>query len=180
MRKTWLARDRVFDRRIHHTVYVNKAFQSVCSDLEQMGPAILARATSNASSRADKLVIQGDQTLAFFHAEERVTIAPASLESRGPEFASVSLHWDADRRKRLLPSLDAELQVHAIIQSGPSATTAISVVGDFQPPENLIRRLDEMLSRRVIEAVALSFVKTVADMLEAAESQPAKGDPTGV
>lgn len=168
MRKRWSLQERAFDRRVRHTAYVSRPFEAICEDLERSGTGILVNATKNARSRADHLVIDLDQDLPFFHIDETVTIAASELERQGPEFACMKLRWHADRRKRLLPNFAAELQIHAVIQSGPSATTAVSVVGDFEPPNNLIRRLDEALfTRRLVEAVALSFVNTVADLLRA-------------
>lgn len=154
------------ERRVQHTAYVDRPFADVCRVLEAADCTVLARATANASSHADQLVIHLDRDLPFFHVDEVVTIKTSPLVRHSEERASIGLRWKADRRKRLLPNLDAKLTIHALIQSGPNAVTALSIVGAFLPPTNLFRRVDEALfTRRLLDAVAHSFLDSVADIL---------------
>lgn len=162
----------LMERRIRHTAYVDLPFEDVCRRLADSGDRVLARATANASSRADHLVIHLDKGLRFFHLDELVTITASPLVRQGVEMASMDLNWHADRRKRLLPNLDAELLVHPLIQSGPNATTALSIVGVFAPPSSIFRRVDEALfTRHLIDAVAKTFIDSVTRILADPEEE---------
>lgn len=155
------------DRKIRQTAYVERTFEDVCLELELNGRAILSRATDDASSRADHLVLHLDDDLSFFDPDETVTLVASSLKRQSDEMASMQLDWRADHHKRILPALDARLLVHAIIQSGPNAMTALSVTGLFAPPPSLRRRVEETLfKRKLIDAVVYRFVHSVAEILE--------------
>lgn len=154
------------ERRVQHTAYLELPFLVVCDHLARFGNSVLARATDNASSHADHLVIHLDRDLPFFHIDETVTMTPSELMKHDDQLATIDLQWHADRRKRLLPNLDAKLMVHALIQSGPHATTALSIDGAFDPPASIFRRLDEALfTRRVLDAVAHTFLDSVAAII---------------
>lgn len=149
--------------QIRHTAYLNLVFDAVCQKLADDAGNILARATANASSHADHLVIHLDKELRFFRLDENVTITASALDRADNDVARMDLDWHADRRRRLLPNLDAELLIHPLIQTGPNATTALSIVGVFEPPSGIFRRIDEALfTRRIMDAVAQSFIASVA------------------
>ena len=162
------------ERRVQHTKYLELPFDVVCDRLAMAGQSVLVRATDNASSHADHLVIHLDQDLPFFHIDETVTITASELVRHNDQLATIDLRWHADRRKRLLPNLEAKLLVHALIQSGPHATTAVSIDGAFDPPSTIFRRFEEALfTRRLIDAVAHTFLDTVAAIIRADLTQQA-------
>lgn len=155
------------DRRVQHTAYLNFGFQVVCDQLERHADSLLRDATEKATSHADHLVLEVDRDLAFFEPSESVRVSFSSLERTSPELASMGLDWHAARHKRILPHLDATLLIHAVIQSGPSAVTALSVVGEFAPPSSLFRRFDEALfTRRVLDAAVHKFLQSVVSLLQ--------------
>ena len=155
------------NRNVNHTAYVNRNFADICSHLESDGRSVLSDATDHASQTASNLVVHLEQDLQFFRVDEVVTIKATELVRRSDLQAVMTLEWLADPRKRLLPNLRARLELNAIIPRGPSATTAISVIGKFDPPAGLFQRLEAaLITRRVVDAAAHSFIETMAEVLE--------------
>ena len=106
--------------------------------------------------------------------DETVTITASDLVRHSDQLATIDLRWHADRRKRLLPNLQATLLIHALIQSGPHATTAVSIDGTFDPPSTIFRRVEEALfTRKLIDEVAHTFLDTVAAVIKADLAQQA-------
>lgn len=156
------------ERQVRHTAHVKRSLVAICEEFERHGQSILTRATDEAGSHADRLILHMDQMIPCFDPEETVTIVASPMERRGPETAAMKLDWRSAKRQRILSNLDAELVLHAVIQSGSQATTAVSVIGRFVPPPGLRGWIEQtLLSRRVVEEVVGAFVDAVAGMLDA-------------
>ncbi len=156
------------ERQVRHTAHINRSLSAICEDFERLGQSIVTRATDEAGSHADHLILHLDNMIPCFDPQEQVTIEVSPLERRGPETAAMRLNWRSATGKRILPNIEAELVFHAVIQSGSQATTAVSVMGRFVTPPGFRGWIEQtLLSRRVVEEVVGAFVNAVAGMLGA-------------
>lgn len=157
------------NRKLRQSAYVQLGFESVCRQLEQHAGVILSQATRDATSKADHLVLHLDHDVHFFNPAETVTLRASPLMREDRETASMRLQWRSDHGRRILPALDAQLDIHAIIRSGPSASTALTVTGLFTPPTVFRRRSDETLfKRKLVDVVVYQFVHSAAEALDRA------------
>ncbi|MFT7601020.1 MAG: hypothetical protein ACI8TP_003970 [Acidimicrobiales bacterium] len=155
------------ERRVQHTAHLDWPFAEVCAVLENRGSTLLAEATKNAAADADNLVVEIEADLHFFHLDEDVSIVAGHLVRHSAERASLVLDWRAETRTRVLPNIDADLIVHAIIPRGQHAVTAISIVGNFAAPHGLIRGLEQVwFTRRVLDRVVVSFIDSLVRLIE--------------
>ncbi len=167
-------------RRIQYTTHLPLPFDEVCLRIDDRCGELLSGATASAAFHLERFASRGE--LAGFEPTEPVTIATASLERKGLDVAELALLWDASSpERRLLPHVDARLLVNGVILKGPHASTALSVVGSFDPTQRLRQRLsNQTFSRRVVDEAIAAFVRSMATMvldepidLREASSRPA-------
>lgn len=84
----------------------------------------------------------------------------------------VPMCWEASRHARLLPTMDADLEVAPL---GPDVTQ-VSLLGRYDPPLGAAgRAVDRLLLHRVAEASVRSFLNRLASAIEAQTEESASG-----
>lgn len=153
------------DRTVQHTLHVSLGFDETCARIEKRCQELLDRATTVAATtirrRTETLLASKTQDLPW------ATAHPLVREAG--HHATMALDWQATHpSNRLLPHLDAHLVINGVILRGPHASTAISILGSFDPSTGLLRRIDDVLFRRRLvdeatEAFLGAFVTALLD-----------------
>lgn len=161
------------DRHIQHTGYAARRFEDVFRLFADDDGDLLSGATNAASDRADTLVEFGPARPQSFTVDEIVSVTATPIDRVSADRAVIGLDWQAEPGKRLLPNLDAKLLIDAVIPSGRHATTAVSIVGDFDPPNNLFHAVKQSLvTRQIIDAVVHTFIVALVVRIEAQVPPP--------
>lgn len=154
------------NRTVSHTTRIGREYLAVCDWMSVHGAEVLAQATSTAGSTADRMVLKAKVELPFFRVDEEVALFASPLWQESADRAAMILDWSADRRHRILPNVEARLLIDNVIPRGVNATTALSVVGSFNPPSGFVRRMEQaVFTRRVLDLIIETFVDSVAEVL---------------
>lgn len=158
-------------RAVHHHEYVSRSYEAICDDLEARGVALVESATAAASTFAADLAGYLEKRLGFFDRDERVEVVMGAVD-RTKSRTLVPITWRADATRRLLPNVEAELQVTPILRRGPQATTELTLEGQYAPPRTRHGGLVERaLTQRVVDATLHTFLRHLAEAL--AQKRPA-------
>lgn len=156
---------------IHDFVYIDSPARSV-AELVLPGSAWLGQAAAGAYQDGQNLLLRAGPGESS-PVRKRVRISVGSARNR-QDAVVVPIHWEATGVTGLFPVLDAELEFCPV---GPEATQ-LSLWGTYDPPlDGFGIRLDHMIFHRVAEATVRSFLRKLADGLQAAVQAPGQSDP---
>jgi len=144
-----------------HTTHVSLPFEVVCARLaetDRLGTGASALAVRHIERAAKKVELAG------FERSVAVEVRLDEVERVSDDFARMGLGWHSGADdQRLLPHVDAELLIHAVIAKGAHASTAISVVGRFKPSDGLRRHIGDLLfGRRILDEAMQKFLESLA------------------
>ena len=155
------------ERLIEHTAFVRRSFADVCHILERDALRVLIRATGAASHRATSVIDHADEELPGFDSSEQLCVAAEELERDHDRHAWIEFTWEANPRKRLLANVEARLDIRPLIESGPAASTELTLWARYDPAEGARRSRDTMLfGRRVVKAALHRLLEDAAQHLE--------------
>ncbi len=144
-----------------HTTHVPLGFEEVCARLDRadqisVGPSSVAVLHIERSARSAGLI--------GFDRSASVDLHLGKLDRVTEDFARISLVWKSGADdQRLLPHVDAELLIHAVIAKGPHASTAMSVAGRFTPSGGVRRHIEDLLfGRRIVDEAMQRFLASLA------------------
>lgn len=144
------------ERTVQHTVHVPLGFDETCDRIERYGPELLDRATALAARAVTRrgAELHATTTTSPIWIDHRPLVRDADHQ------ATVTLDWQSSAPSgRVLPHLDARLVINGVILRGPHASTAVSLLGSFDPSAGLLRRIDDRLRRRrLVDDVTGAFL----------------------
>lgn len=155
---------------IQHTITVRRSFDDICHILSRHGSEVLTRATEVAARRSRSLAVDGPRELPLFDAAEHVRVQIEPLVQSGPHQASLQFTWDAHAEKRLLPNVDARIDLHPMVHRGPHASTTLRLHATYAPAPGARRTPDAMVfGKRVVKSALHRLVDNLTSQLETYE-----------
>jgi hypothetical protein len=148
--------------------YVNAPYERVRDALRADAVGLLERATTSASTRAEKVGAGLRVHIAGFEVGTQATITVDDITEdasapgiHGPR-TRVMLEWRAAKAPALFPVMQAQLSIYPL----SADETQVDFLGDYQPPGSLLGAgIDALVGRRVAEATVHQFVQDVAGRL---------------
>ena len=156
-------------RELHHTAYARRPYAEICDEVAADPKGVIAAAADAAVRHANQLVANVDAAMAFFAPLDEVDIDVQSLRRKGNHHSWLYFTWTADPDRRLLPNVDAQLDLVPLVPAGPEALTVLSIHGHYMPPPSMFASMEEaVLGRRIVDAAMHRFLNHLADSLAAA------------
>jgi hypothetical protein len=147
--------------------YVNAPYEAVCEALRKDARGIFARATDEATGRADELGPTLGARVAGVDVSIPIAIrigAITSTETYGLSSTRFALSWQGAQRAWLFPTMTAHLDVYPL----SAHETQLDLQGTYAPPLGVIGELgDALVAHRVAEAAVQRFLRTVASHMRA-------------
>lgn len=148
--------------------YVNAPYERVRDALRADALGLLERATTSASTRAEKV---GADLRVHVGAIEVGTRATITLHDMTEDASAPGIHgprtrlmieWRAAKAPGLFPVMKAQLSVYPL----SAEETQLDFLGDYLPPGSVVgAAVDALVGRRVAEATVHQFVGDVAARL---------------
>ena len=154
-------------REIHCYEYVNHPYEQVRAALTADALAVFRSATLAAASRARSVASGLRVEIAGIGVEAEINISVSNIEQKpaggmsAPE-TRLHLEWEAAKRPRLFPLMDAELAIYPLT----ATETQLDFLGRYEPPLGALgKAVDAIAGHRIAEASVHRFVSDVAGYL---------------
>jgi hypothetical protein len=119
-------------RIVHHHGYPRRGFSEICELFARGGSEPLAEATRAGAGFADVIADEVRGLSESFDVDEDVKVEVAPLR-RHHDSASLDISWIADPTKRLLPDVNANLEINPILPEGPPRHFGVPVARRLRP-----------------------------------------------
>lgn len=148
--------------QLQHTTHISLPFEVVCHRLTAEAGRVAAGSSTAAVRHIERSARKAG--LAGFKRGTAVELDLSPLERVSDDFARVGLDWRSGADdQRLLPHVEAQLLIHAVIAKGVHASTAVSVVGRFAPSKGARRQIEDLLfGRRIVDEAMQRFLDALA------------------
>ncbi len=144
--------------------FVEAPFDLCIRLLAENAPKVLQHATDESAEQARVLSRPLEVEVAGFSVSHDVVIEVGEFEPRQLTSAVVPLRWHAETGRLLFPTMEAELEVSALVFDPP--LTQVALCGRYEPPMGVIGAgADRLALNKLAEATVHRFLHEVADQL---------------
>jgi hypothetical protein len=151
-------------RELHAYAYVEAPFDLCIRLLAENATRVLQQATDESAEQARVLSRPLAVEVGGFSVSHEAVIEVGEFEPRQLTSAVVPLRWQAETGRLLFPTMEAELEVSALVFDPP--LTQVTLRGTYEPPMGAIGAgADRLALGKLAEATVHRFVHEVADQL---------------
>ena len=149
---------------LHAYAYVEAPFDLCIRLLAENASQVLQQATDESAEQARVLSRPLAVEVGGFSVSHDVVIEVGEFEPRRLTCAVVPLRWHAETGRLLFPTMEAELEVAALVFDPP--LTQVTLRGTYEPPLGVLGAgADRLALGHLAEATVHRFVHEVADQL---------------
>lgn len=151
-------------RELHVYAYVEAPFDLCIRLLAENATRVLQQATDESAEQARVLSRPLEVEVGGLTVSHDVVIEIGEFEPRRISSSVVPLRWHAETGRLLFPTMEAELEVAALVFDPP--LTQVTLNGTYEPPLGALGAgADRMALGHLAEATVHRFVHEVADQL---------------